>query len=75
MEPDPLVYNEAVRMLVKGAMPVIVESGDAMHVLSVIPTSNEVVAAMVNPNPQARLQFIVNVVCEVKREVDAGRVS
>lgn len=66
-------YDEALRMLTAGAMPIVIVGEDGLHVLSAIPNSREVVAAMINPDPQARLQFTVNVVCKVKQAVDSDR--
>lgn len=68
-------YEEAVRLLVGGAMPVIVEVEDCIHVLGVIPASRGALAAMIDEDPQRRFMLIVNTVREVKAAIEAGRVS
>ncbi len=68
-------YSEAIRMLVGGAMPVIIDAEDGMHVLSILPSNRDAVEAMVNPDADARLRFIVTTVVQVREAVEAGHTA
>jgi hypothetical protein len=63
-------YETAVMFLLQGAMPVIVEAQDGMHVLSVQATNRDMVEAMFNPNYDERMRFIVSVTKCVKETVE-----
>lgn len=60
-------YALAIDFLSKGAMPVIVDLEDGIHVLSVIPTDRESLSHMINPDPRERLTFIVKTMVAVHK--------
>ena len=63
-------YKTAVAFLLAGAMPVIVEAEDGLHVLSVVPTSRDTLRGMINPDTGARMRFIVELTVALKRQVE-----
>ena len=63
-------YKTAIAFLLAGAMPVIVDAEDGLHVLSCIPTDRESLAAMINPDVRARMQFLVNTTVMLKNRVE-----
>ena len=57
-EEPPLAYEEALRMIVAGAQPYVLQMEDGLHVISVVPTSRDVLRLMINDDTWVRLDFI-----------------
>ncbi len=65
-------YQTALEFLLAGAMPVIVDAEDGMHVLKVLPTSRDTLTSMIHPDPAERLRFMVSIVRAVKNRVEGA---
>jgi hypothetical protein len=50
-------YSEAIQMMLAGAQPFCLVLEDGLHVMSVVPTSRAVLAAMIHDDLQVRMAF------------------
>jgi hypothetical protein len=62
-------YDTALEYLLAGAMPVIVDSEDGLHVLACKPTNRIALVNMIDPDERSRLKYITQVIISVKQHV------
>ena len=70
----PDAYQTAIQFLLAGALPIIIEAEDGIHVLSVFPTNREAHCCMHHENDHERMKFMVRTVVAVKQAVEEANV-
>jgi hypothetical protein len=71
-EEPPLAYDEALRMMLAGAQPYCLQMEDGLHVISVVPTSRDVLGLMLNDDTWTRMDFITRTAIAIHDHASAA---